>query len=591
MRKDLVMRLRPARRLDVSLGWILLGAVLAGCLGSRPVGDDEDGGGGSVGAGGSVGRDAGVDGGDATGTGGRGGVTGTGGGGTTGTGAVTGTGGGTAGSGAVTGTGGGGGTGTGGVTGAAGSAGRGGAGGGGTTGTAGIAGSAGRGGSAGSAGSAGSTAGSSGSTGVAGSAGRGGSSGGGGAAGMAPPMIYTVSGMAQNAPTGTMIAATSTTAGASCSINSCQVPQGGTVTLTAPTLTTHVFQGWTGGAGCQSTGPSVTLSNVTGSVSCVANYVVTFVVTVTVSGGPAGTTITPTSPTAGATCTAGSCRVPSGGSVTAVAPTLTNWFFNGWTGAATAATAQVSISNIIANTSLVASYINMRQEPCRNQPPANATTSSSGNVTTTYTTAGGWSTPALCPWICNTDYCSTGTACAVTYSDQISYMTGTASKWYGGDDRAASSRTVGTGQSLTPATTTTMHRFGLHFSGGFTYSTTGLFGTQPNTVRLDVRNTSGTILATYTTSLPANFAGGWVYWTTSATTLTGGTQYIFTSFMTNAFTQPVNTGSSGDANAGYALGGGYSASATSGDLITWSLWGTHSWDFYFRVQQRNPSCN
>jgi hypothetical protein len=565
MRKDLVMHLRPARRLDMSLGWILLAVVLAGCLGSRPVGDDEDGGGGSLGAGGSGGRDAGLDGGDASGTGGRGGVTGTGGGGTTGTAGVTGTGGGgTTGTAGV--------TGTGGMGGAGGVAGRGGAAGGGTTGTA------------------GSTAGTSGSTGVAGSAGRGGSSGSGAAAGTGVPTTYTVSGMAQNAPTGTMIAATSTTAGASCAANSCVVPQGGSVTLTAPTLTTHVFQGWTGGAGCQSTNASVTLSNVSASVACVANYVVTYVVTVTVTGGPAGTTITPTSPTAGATCTAGSCRVPSGGSVTATAPTLTNWFFNGWTGAATAAAAQVSLSNIVANATLTAGYINTRQEPCRNQPPANATTSSTGNVATTYTTAGGWSTPALCPWTCNTDYCNTGTACAVTYADQISYMTGTASKWYGGDNRAGSSRTVGTGQSVTPASTVTMSRFGFYFDGGFTFSTTGMYGTQPNTVRLDVRNASGTILATYTTTLPGNFAGGWVYWTTSATTLTGGTQYIFTSYMTNAFTQMVNSGSAGDANAGYAAGAGYSADATSGDLITWSLWGTHPWDFHFRVQRRNPSC-
>jgi hypothetical protein len=55
----------------------------------------------------------------------------------------------------------------------------------------------------------------------------------------------------------------------------------------------------------------------------------------------------------------------------------------------------------------------------------------------------------------------------------------------------------------------------------------------------------------------------------------------------------------GDEN-GVGPGGGLAAdeetqlvraaiTVNSGDLVAWSLWSTHPWDFHFRVQERNPS--
>jgi len=404
-------------------------------------------------------------------------------------------------------------------------------------------------------------------------------------------MTFAVTATVTGAPAGTSVTATSPTAGAACAGGSCTVPAGGAVTLTTPAVANYYFEGWSGGSGCTGTAATLSLSNVTGPIACVATYRATHLVTVNITGGPGTATITPTSTTPGATCTVGSCRIPTGGSLSATSPNLTNWFFNGWSGASNASTAAVTLSNVTNDATLTAGYINSRSVPCRDQPPANGMTTSTGNVTVTYTTAGGWTQPALCPFACQTDYCKVGgTSCQLEYVDQVSFQSGSASKWFGGDDRPNFSRSVGTGQGVTPTSTVTMNRFGFRVTSGFTFSTNNQFGTANNVVRLDRRDANGVIVATYSASLAPDFPGGWIYWNTPATTLPANQLQVFTAYLTNAFTQRVDTGSAGDAAAGYAGGGGYTGEVTSGDLNGWTSWGAHPWDFQFRVQSRNAQC-
>jgi len=424
-----------------------------------------------------------------------------------------------------------------------------------------------------------------------GTGGTGGSGGIGGTIGDVGISTYLVSGAVQGGPANASITASSSDPNAICSGNACQVQSGGSVVLTAPIIAQYYFVSWTGPAGCASTSQVLTLSNISADTTCVANYQATYLVTVAVAGGPAGTTITPTSSTPGATCVAGSCRIPSGGSVSASAPTLTDWFFEGWSGSSSETTSTVTLTSISSDATLSAHYINQRTVSCTDQPPTNSTTSSTPNVISTYTTAGGWSSPALCPWTCDTDYCNTGPACAPKYLDQIAFTRNTASMWFGGDDRSGiGPRSLGAGQGVTPSTTITMDRFGFNFQSAFSYASTGSLSSQPNVLELDRRDGNGVIQATYTTTLAATFSGGWVYWDTASTKLGAGSLYIFTSFLTTAFTQPVNSGIFGDSSAPYAGGSGYSGQVTSGDLTSWTSWGTHAWDFDFRVQMRNPAC-
>jgi hypothetical protein len=405
--------------------------------------------------------------------------------------------------------------------------------------------------------------------------------------------ICQILGTAPGPPTNVVITAISASPGATCVGSGCRVPSGGSATLTAPaSVGDYVFASWTGAAGCSSASPAVTLSNVTADTTCIANYQATYLVTITVVGGPAGKSITPTSATPGATCIAGSCRVPSGGAVVAAAPALTDWFFNGWSGDAVAATSTVTLTDIAKSATITATYINQREDPCANQPPSNATTTSTPTVLSTYTTAGGWPTPAMCPWTCNTDYCKAGTFCAPTYLDQIAFLIDTADMWFGGDDRSSEGpRSVGAGQGVTPTDTVSMDRFAFNLGFSFKYSTTGALGTQANIVELDVRDASGVIQASYTTTLAANFPGGWVYWNTPTTTLSAGVLYIFTSYLTTAFVQKVNAGILADQTAAYPGGSGYAGEVTSGDLSSWTSWSKDQWDFDFRVQQHNPACS
>ena len=145
---------------------------------------------------------------------------------------------------------------------------------------------------------------------------------------------------------------------------------------------------------------------------------------------------------------------------------------------------------------------------------------------------------------------------------------------------------------MTPTTNVTMDRFGFELQGAFKSETTGAPGSQPITLELDMRNASGVLQTSYIASVPANFSGGWVFWSTPSVALSSGVQYIFTSFMPNAFTQQLDSGILGDASAGYTGGTGYAAEATSAsvDMTTWTPWYVHAWDFHFRVQQRNPAC-
>jgi len=318
-------------------------------------------------------------------------------------------------------------------------------------------------------------------------------------------------------------------------------------------------------------------------------------VTVSVVGGPSGTSITPTAPTAGSSCVAGRCTIPIGGSVMATIPALTDWYFDGWSVDGLAYTKETTYQrlNLDRDVALTATFINQRMETCRDVTPENATTTAHSLVMTTYSTAGGWSTPATCPWTCLTGFCTVGASCLDLYVDAIALTGDTyAIVWYGGDDTPGMPRSLGAGQSVTPSSAITMTRFGLYFRDPFVFSSSGKAATSPALLELDRRDANGTIQATYSTMVDPQFKGGWIFWDTPAATLGQGVVYIFTSFMTNAYTLPVNSGV-GWAKAAYAGGAGYSARVTSGDLKAWSSWpaaDSAGMDLLFRVQQNNPAC-
>lgn len=180
-----------------------------------------------------------------------------------------------------------------------------------------------------------------------------------------------------------------------------------------------------------------------------------------------------------------------------------------------------------------------------------------------------------------------------------------ASKWFGGDSRGElvmpgyffAPRNVGTGQTITPETDLYVSSFGVRFSSYFSY--TDDLGQQQlyfgeATIRLHVRDSEGTILATSETSFSNPMTLFWQTFDLSdqQVVLKKDTVYYFTWYLVNGEELGITSGSSGnlDPQAGMCEGMGMSSTSTireETELSDWNLWGLHSWRFNFRLNGLN----
>lgn len=182
------------------------------------------------------------------------------------------------------------------------------------------------------------------------------------------------------------IVATSGSAGASCTPGVCGIDSGGSVTLTAPSIANYRFTGWTGDAGCAGNTLAITLTAVTASKSCNANYIQQFVIA---SLGSTGGTATASK--GGVGCAGNSCTVDAGTAVTltATADTANGYHFTAWTGAGCtpAATNPLVLTNV--NATCTAGF-------ALNTFTIAATAGTNGNVTATRADTGTQCAGASC---------------------------------------------------------------------------------------------------------------------------------------------------------------------------------------------------
>jgi hypothetical protein len=198
--------------------------------------------------------------------------------------------------------------------------------------------------------------------------------------------------------TGAVIA-TSSSPSATCPLGTgrCTLDAGGNVTLTAPNLLpTYRFVNWTG-AGCQGATLPITLTNVTSSKACNANYVQQFTILAKANAGG-----TATAAAGGNVCAANSCTVDAGAGVTLSAtPDAANGYhFAGWTGPSCtpAANNPLTLSNV--NTTCTASF-------ALNTFTIAASAGTNGSVTATRN-----DTAALCA----------GASCAVNFGTTVTLV-------------------------------------------------------------------------------------------------------------------------------------------------------------------------
>jgi len=145
----------------------------------------------------------------------------------------------------------------------------------------------------------------------------------------------------------------STSPGFSCTAGQCVLDAGGDVSLTATPIDGYRFTHWSGDPGCTGTTQTITLTNVTVSATCSANYVRRWDVQF---ADPAGGSVAATTPPAAASCDGDNCIVDEGSALTLVATADGGYRFNGWTNCATSNNAQITLSNITGDLTCVASF-------------------------------------------------------------------------------------------------------------------------------------------------------------------------------------------------------------------------------------------
>lgn len=140
----------------------------------------------------------------------------------------------------------------------------------------------------------------------------------------------TVRGVAEGVPRATAIVATSNDAFADCTSETCEVDEGDTVSLQAPSVAGYRLQAWAGVGCARGRGASTTVTDAKGDITCTATYVEGVAVSGTVLNADGEVIASSSQP--GADCADGRCAIAKGGSVRLVAPSLPDRTFVGWDG-------------------------------------------------------------------------------------------------------------------------------------------------------------------------------------------------------------------------------------------------------------------
>ncbi len=174
-------------------------------------------------------------------------------------------------------------------------------------------------------------------------------------------------------------------------------------------------------------------------------------------------------------------------------------------------------------------------------------------------------------------------------TESISFESGSASKWFGGDNRTSiGPRNIGTGQSILISDNVHLQSFAVHFQRKFDFSENPEFTGHEVEINCVIRSIEGDSLTSASIINPASFNGGWVTFDFSSRSvyLESNTEYIFTWYLPDGFSDGYNSGSSGDTDMGFTDGAGYDVRIVSeGQMITdWNNWFEHGWDFWFRFE-------
>lgn len=161
---------------------------------------------------------------------------------------------------------------------------------------------------------------------------------------------------------------------------------------------------------------------------------------------------------------------------------------------------------------------------------------------------------------------------------------GTSYWWFGGDDREGWTHNAGYGQSFTLPRSAHVDYAGFNFKQRFDYYENPEGVGHAVTLVLNIRAGDGTIVKTVSESVPATFAGGWVFFDVDADLWAGDT-YLFTCFLQDGQVNQLMTFIQARDDDPWPDSQGYILNNWTDpyDMEDWSLWYTHLWDFNFRI--------
>ena len=175
------------------------------------------------------------------------------------------------------------------------------------------------------------------------------------------------------------------------------------------------------------------------------------------------------------------------------------------------------------------------------------------------------------------------TGFAQTY--EIKFDVNNASGWYGGDDSPNSQRNVADAQSVTIDQSINLESYSVYFTSRFDFSQNPTGTGHEVTIRLHIRDSSGTVLKTKDLVLADTFSGGWATWSVINLNINTPGKYIFSNYLVGGYDSlRVNSGIRCDFNAGYTGGERFGKYVINdSDAVAWNDWSGHPWDANFRL--------
>ncbi len=170
-------------------------------------------------------------------------------------------------------------------------------------------------------------------------------------------------------------------------------------------------------------------------------------------------------------------------------------------------------------------------------------------------------------------------------SYEILFDVNNASGWYGGDDRPGSQRNVADAQSVTIEQPINLESYSVYFTSNFDFAQNPTGTGHEVTVRLQIRDSAGTVLQTRDLVLADTFLGGWATWSGINFNIESPGKYIFSHYLVGGYdSNQVYTGIACDFNAGYSGGERYSKYVVNdSDAVSWGDWSNHPWDANFHL--------